>query len=348
MVLSERGWNASERKRRFEEDLMFVSDESTKNETPERQLFNPDRPPRLLPRKRRQTLVSVPSTSSTPTRSFASPSFASPSFASPSFASPSFGSPRRKVAPKVKTEEEVTAHACLQERPMAERVKIYVGPKNRVFTVGLQDLDKSTVLKSLMNQDTTEGAYIMHPELTKINADHFQSVFQYLLMDEYVPAITSNPDGPDRLPKQLDGLTTAEDYQTEALRAGRVYVIAKGLGMASLQDLILRKITEAQYQPYGIKCHLDLAMVVFSRPEKSELLKGKINMSPGEDALEDWLVESLKDRLQAMLIHHARLFFQVANHGACAKRGFGTRIFRRKVEDWEELGGEVVAIEDDE
>ncbi|EXJ87804.1 hypothetical protein A1O1_04731 [Capronia coronata CBS 617.96] len=332
---------ASQRKRHFEEELMFYSDDSSRDNSSDHQTFSPELRAGAKRWERRQTSARPPSTSLTLTRIMPSSSFELP---------------RRKAATKVKTEEEVKAQACLQERPLSERVKIYVGPKNAVFTVGLQDLDKSPVLKSMVQQDATEGPYIMHPELAKINAEHFQSVFQYLLMDEYVPAIISNPKGPDQLPKQLDALTTAEDYRKEALRAGHVYVIAKALGMTSLQYLILRKITDAQYQPYGIKCQLDLAMIVFSRPEEGELLKrGKIkadaddaDRGESEDALEVWLVESLKDKLQPVLIQHAPLFFQVANHGACAKRGFGTRIFRRKVEDWEKLGGDVVAIEDDE
>ncbi|KAL2410434.1 hypothetical protein ABEF95_001688 [Exophiala dermatitidis] len=282
------------------------------------------------------------------------------------------------VKVKIKTEEEANARAALQDRPLAERVRIYVGSKNKVFTVGIRDLDKSPVLKALLVHHDVPGAgaagsegpynYIMHPELTKIDAEHFQPVFQFLLMDEYVPAIISNPKGPAVFPKQLDGLVTVSDYQREALRGAHIYVIAKALGMRGLEDLVFKKITQAQHfggGGYGVKCQLDLAMVVFSRPEESELAKRAKHQLRGddgadggdgvalrdgeeEDRLEHWLIESLKDKLQQTLINHAKQFFNVANHGACARRGFAARIFRRKVEDWERLGGDVVAIEDDD
>lgn len=263
-----------------------------------------------------------------------------------------------KPAVRVKTEEEIQAFADLQLKNPQEQVKIYVGPKNKVFTVGIVDIEKSPVLRSLISNVSAEGPFIMHPELAKIGAGHFTSVWQFLLMDEYVPAITENPHSADTLPKQLDRLTSAEDYRREVLRAGHLYVIAKKLGMATLEDLIFREITQAQYQQYGVKCELDLAMIVFSRPEESELATkwkfrplGDTNHGDGkegEDALENWLIDSLVNKFQPMFIQHAQLFFQVANHGACARRRFERRVLSRKVELWDEIGKEVIAIPDDD
>ncbi|KAJ4528208.1 hypothetical protein HRR83_000959 [Exophiala dermatitidis] len=400
---------ALERKRQFEEELIYYDADSNSmttsspagehrgtSTTP----FSPGVRPRVnqnqnqnqYKRQRKQT-----------TRTSSSPAFPSiSSLSSSSSPSPSLRAvPRSKPAPatarattspttvkvKIKTEGEANARAAIQERPLAERVQIYIGPQNKVFTVGIRDLDKSPVLKALVHHGVasgaagSEGPFIMHPELTKIDANHFQPVFQFLLMDEYVPTIISNPKGANVFPKQLDGLVTVGEYQAEALRGGYIYVIAKALGMRGLEDLVLRKITQAQYLGggggYGVKCLLDLAMVVFSRPEENELAKrakhqlreddgadggdglagvnGRHGMGQNdggeeevEDRLELWLIESLKDKLQQTLINHAKLFFMVANHGACARRGFAARIFRRKVEDWEKLGGDVVAIEDDD
>lgn len=261
--------------------------------------------------------------------------------------------PQSERAVKVKSEEQIQAFATLQLQPTEERVQVFVGKESEIFEVGVQNLGKSPVLQSLVNKVSAEQPYIMHPELTKIDPDHFQSVCQFLLADEYVPAIIDNRNGPDVLPKRLDGCVTAEDYRNEALRAGHLYVIAKRLGMERLEELIRRKITQAQFQPYGVKCLLELAKIVFSRPEESELAarKGKFIRAATmgqEDALENWLVTHLKEKLQKVLINHARLFFEIAQHGACEKRGFATRIFRSKVEEWEALGTQTVAIEDDD
>jgi hypothetical protein len=233
----------------------------------------------------------------------------------------------------------------------------------------LETLDKSPILRELVSQGSDEGPYIMHPELTKIDGDHFRSVWHFLVTDEYLPALVSNPRGDNVLPKQLDGLVSGDDYRKEAIRAGHLYVIAKRLGMASLEDLIYRKITQAQYQQYGIKCQLDLAKILFSRPEEGVLYVHRAkftrdgrkihtddnnmnndNQSRDDthDPLEEWLIQSLKDKFQPMLINHAALFFQIANHGLCAKRGFGKRVFKRKVEDWDALQDNAMAIEDDD
>lgn len=256
---------------------------------------------------------------------------------------------------KIKTEEEIHAIKLMKEVSRQDKVAIYVGESNAMFTVAREDLAKSPILNELISDVSASGPFIMHPELTKIPVDHFQAVFYFLVMDEYTPAIVSNPLGLEHFPKRLDGLTSVDAYRKEAIRAGHLYVIAKGLEMKSMEDLIFRKITQAEYEPYGVKCLLDLAKIVFSRPEESELAtKGKrrplgyqTGADQGSDPLEEWLIDFMKKHLQRALVQHAQLFFEIANHGACAKRGFGIRIFKGKVEEWEAQGA-MLAIEDDD
>ena len=142
----------------------------------------------------------------------------------------------------------------------------------------------------------------MHPELTKISADHFGSVREFLLIDEYMPALVHNSRGKDVLPKRLDGCSSVKAYHHQALRNGHLYVIAGRLSMRTMQGLIYRKITEAEDQPYGIECLLNLAMTIFSRPDESQHFgNGNLNLvnhyveaeSEGKDVLEEWLIRSL-------------------------------------------------------
>ena len=49
-----------------------------------------------------------------------------------------------------------------------------------------------------------------------------------------------------------------------------------------------------------------------------------------------------------MMTNHAELFFHVANHDACAARGFGVRVLRRKVDFWNTVSNDIIAIEDDD
>lgn len=278
--------------------------------------------------------------------------------------------------PRIKSEEETNAIRALELRPAEDRVKIFVGTINKEFKVAIDTLDKSPVLKSLVCRDVAgEESYVMHPLLTRVDTRHFEAVARFLVMDEYDPFIISNPGGADLLPKRLDGLVGADDYQKAAIRACFIYVIATQLNMASLEKLVLRKITEAQYHPYGIKCMLEMARIIFSRKDNSSMKKpitvggsgqveaghrrddhanGNANATAtangglNSDKLEDWLVENLTKRLQSVLLTHAKLFFEVANHAECLKRGFRSRVFRAKVEAWELDDPNVVAIDDDE
>ncbi|KAK5203380.1 hypothetical protein LTR47_009604 [Exophiala xenobiotica] len=234
-----------------------------------------------------------------------------------------------------------------------EKVKIYVGSRNRIFIVPLDSLDKSPVLKALVSRSATVGtgtgtgtlcgnsnsqnndgvsglgsgsgsgssasrlgysgsknsgpgseSFIMHPLLTKINPDHFIAVQQFLIMDEYVPAILGNPAGEHvGWPKRLDGHTSVEDYRRESVRAAHLYCLARRLGMRGLARLVVRKIVECGHQEseyrqvdsrgggggggaggrhpcsgsgvgVGVKCLLDIARVVFSRSLENEAPQG--------------------------------------------------------------------------
>ena len=267
-------------------------------------------------------------------------------------------SPQAKPQPpvRIKTEAESQALADLQLKPPNQRVKIYVGKNNREYEVGLDDLDKSPVLKSLVNAAGSEVPFVMHPDLTKLSADYFFSVREFLLTNEYVPCMLDNPKGGDVMPKRLDECSTVQDYQREASRGAHLYVIAKCLGMKAMEDLVYQKITKAEFRPYGIKCLLDIAMIVFSRPESSGVtatVKHEAARRDGEsekndDILEQWLVASLGAQLRSMMFNHARLFYQIAEHGACAHRQFGLRVLRWKVENWQSAGPGVIEIKDDE
>ncbi|OAP63394.1 hypothetical protein AYL99_02621 [Fonsecaea erecta] len=335
----ERALTAEELARRYNKEARaWTPDDSSQGngarETLPRRRITPQS---LFPRKRQRTSATVPVAGASPLAS-------------------ANVSPAPSEAPvRVKTEAEVQALEHLRSMPPEKRVKVYVGEKSTAMEVGLEDLDKSPVLKSFISESGAPGPYIMHPTLVTVNVDHFQSIREFLLMDEYMPALVNNPRGEDVLPKQLDNCTTPDHYRHQALRAGHVYVIAETLRMPTLQDLIFRKITQAQFHPYGVKCLLDLALIIFSRPELDGLKqKGKVTQAEdeneneeGDDALENWLINSLKDEFQRTMVHHAQQFFHVSAHSACRRREFGRRVLRRTVEDWDALRPDVVAIEID-
>ncbi|OAL23541.1 hypothetical protein AYO20_10986 [Fonsecaea nubica] len=276
-----------------------------------------------------------------------------------SLESPNMSTSSSPAPVRIKREAEAQALEKLQQKPPEQRVKVYVGKNNTEMEVSLEDLEKAPVLKCLISKLGTPSPYIMHPGLMAVDADQFRAVREFLLTDEYMPALVNHPHGENVLPKQLDNCATVDHYRNEALRSGKLYVIAEKLGMKSLQDLVFRKITQAQFHPYGPQCLLDLAMIIFSRPEAGDLNPTENpNKSEGElegigeneqgDVLEEWLIKSIRDQFQRTMIHHSRHFFRVSEHGVCRKRAFGPRVLRSKVEDWEALDPDVVAIEDDD
>ncbi|KIW09796.1 hypothetical protein PV08_11896 [Exophiala spinifera] len=213
-------------------------------------------------------------------------------------------SPRVPVEPMDDSKEDIYVHVKSEEQqesisriPVDERVSIFVGQHNTVFTVSLESLDKSPTLKALVSRQGdsvlgggsngqgtttgidsgtgTEGAFIMHPKLTNVDPDHFAAVQQFLLADEYIPAIVSNFVGENsgrNCAKTLDGVNTREDYRRETIRAAELYVLAKRLGMTGMAHLTKRKIAECGYTTgsVGIQCLLEVSMVVFARPDDAD------------------------------------------------------------------------------
>lgn len=279
----------------------------------------------------------------------------------------------------IKTEEERRVARHLASQHSVRIVKVYAGSDNKIFLFDLETLEKSRVLRSLISESEGESPFIMHPKLTTLNVDHFGSVHMFMTMDEYVPCMVANPEGEHVLPKMLDGLQGAQEYRTEVVRAGHVYVIAKGLGIPTLEDLVFKKISQSEYHAYGPRCLLDLAMAVFSRrdgndekgfvtePDKRmQVMQGKATEpetaqaqsgsqpetgdreTAVEDRLEAWLIDRLAMDFHTITLSHAERFWQVANHGVCNSRGFARRVLQKKIEQWNAAGVDTVTIEDDD
>lgn len=332
---------ADERIRRFEQEALFVRD-SPRDEDEVSEVGSQMSNPTMRP----------------PTRKRHRGATASASMRSP-LPSPSFTPRTRLDRPaKIKSEAETAAIEALLQRPHSQRVKIYVGQNNAMYEVGLEEVQKSPVLKSLVNDNGADGPYIMHPELTKISADFFTSVREFLLIDEYMPAILNNPRGENILPRRLDNCETPGDYRREALRNAHIYVIAKSLGMETMQTLALNKIIYAQYHPYGVECLLNIAMVVFSRLEELGGLGGGGQTriykqehpaeEEEEDLLEKWILEKLVNKFQTMMTTHSRLFFEVARQGACQKRRFEAKVMCRRGALLQTSDPNTITLEDDE
>jgi hypothetical protein len=262
----------------------------------------------------------------------------------------------------VKTELESMANSIICKISNDDKVRIYVGRSAKGYELRRADLEKSPILNSWLCKGCDEVAYIMKPELLTVDVRAFGSAREFLFLDEYTPTLVDNPAGAAVLPRSLEGCTTVDDHRAQALRSAHVYCLAKRLGMLKLQVLAYKKISTTRHSNYGVSCMLDLAAVIFSRPDDASFMvkKGKERALDGdidddmstqddEDKMEKWLVQQIAGDFRLMMESpaHAKHFFHVAEDTACADRNFAARVLKASIEkkSWRKPP---VVLEDDD
>lgn len=79
----------------------------------------------------------------------------------------------------------------LRNIPSNQRVKIFVGRKNRSIQVHRADLSKSPTLQSYIVDDPVQGSFIMRPQLMTTHYEDFAAVAQFLRNGEYAPLLST-------------------------------------------------------------------------------------------------------------------------------------------------------------
>ena len=240
--------------------------------------------------------------------------------------------------PHIKTEEEQEAFAAMNHIPKNDLVTIYVGSNSHEHKIPRSDLGKSPVLMSWLKTDSDQP-YVMHPNLTGVNNQHFASLIRFMHKGEYLPKVVDIATGMnDRAGtavtrKGLDKLMTSDEYSAQLVRAGHLYKLAEKFQVLGFAAHVYYRIAETEFCPYNRSALLDLANIIFSRP-------GAVAPDSDDDTnkLEAWILTKIGWEFQAISKKHSTQLFKVV-----AKTGrsqFFQRLLKRKVDLVDEAGGE--------
>ena len=102
----------------------------------------------------------------------------------------------------------------------------------------------------------SDKPYVMHPNLTSVNNQHFASLIRFMHSGGYLPKVVDIPvsmnsrSGTPVLRKGLDKLTTSDQYSMQLVRAGHLYKLAELFVVEGFTKYIHKRITEAEFCTY--------------------------------------------------------------------------------------------------
>lgn len=235
----------------------------------------------------------------------------------------------------------------MNELPKNDLVTIFVGRNSQEHKLPITDLVKSPVLNAWLHAESSKP-YVMHPDLTKVNNQHFASVIRFMHKGEYLPKMveipTGIPNGTAVTRKGLEKLRTSEQYSKELIRAGNLYELAEVFQVEGLEDYIYARVTGAEFQKYSHEAMLSLARTMFSRPKATTGPGADAEERQGLNKLEEWILKWLAFEFQSIMKRHSKLFFQVA--GRTGKANFFQRLLRVKAAQVDVVGGEPDQLDD--
>ena len=240
----------------------------------------------------------------------------------------------------IKTEDEAQTFQDLNVLPRTDLVTIYVGAASHEHRIPQADLAKSRVLKEWLKTDSDEP-YVMHPALKAVDNRHFASLIRFMHKGEYLPKVidiaigSMSSHGTALTRKGLNTLMTAEQYSNQLVRAGHLYKLAEKFEVKPFEQYIYSRITETEFYPYSNNSVLDLAGIIFSRPNA---LRPDFLVDTND--LELWILTKIAWQFQPIMnldADRVKFFKTVAKTN---KSQFCQRLFRRKADLVDEAGGE--------
>jgi hypothetical protein len=253
----------------------------------------------------------------------------------------------------IKTEDEESMQSTVKDTPKKELVIIYVGRNSQEHQIPVDDLAKSPILSSWVNNSEERQPFIMHPNLRNVNNQHFASLIRFMHNGEYLPATADIPTGFDEnthatAQKGLTGLRTSDQYSKELVRAGYLYRLAEQFEIEGLPEYIHKRVTQYAFRDYTHESMLNFARIIFTRPAVTT----DVSSAAGTDhetasigkKLEDWVLCWLAYQYQPVAREHSALFFNVV--GVTAKSKFFQRLLRTKADQVDNLGGEPDYVDD--
>lgn len=230
------------------------------------------------------------------------------------------------------------------------RVRVYVGRSNKEYPADAVVLQRSSsILYSLINTNDEDGKFIMHPKLRDVDTDDFLSMLEFMQTGEYQPALVRNPDGNYTGAMGPDGKRTAEDYSESLVQAARLYVLAKLFRVKGMSELLVRKVTQAQYKRYSNIALIEFSRIVLTRAQSNN--REHANQGSGNFSLEvidQWAIAQLAENFMQIMrseVEHNKYLELIE---ATAERKIHAAILERAALNYRRLGGLPVVIEDDE
>lgn len=216
----------------------------------------------------------------------------------------------------------------LRSTPQDDRVKIFVGKRNRPIYVKRTDLAKSPVLKAYIVDDAIQGPFIMRPQLMRTNFGDFEAVSQYLRSGEYAPMLLEDPTEPGG-PMVLDNVKVDESYAKELVRSGRLYKIAKRFQVEGMAELVFRKVSQVDPGKFNVQSLVTVAEIVFRNQGKGadscvghSTDNAQDAQSSGvttiidedddpQDVLEEWIIGKLAHNFREIMRIQRERFWEV-------------------------------------
>ncbi|KAK5097979.1 hypothetical protein LTS08_006734 [Lithohypha guttulata] len=267
-----------------------------------------------------------------------------------SSSAPSAAKAQRRNEPiEIKDEaDEASIPQDMQTVPERDRIKIYVGRKNKQCFVGRPNLLKSPVLTSwITEEEPGQSPYIMRPQLLKTDFTDFDAVCQYLHSGEYAPLLLeTRPGSAAWILDGKDGEDIDAEYSRQLIRAGRIHVIAQMFKIEGLDDLVFRKVTMVDTKKYSLHSLVKVAEVVFSgqAASKATTAEGQINGDNGTaaapdttDKLEEWIVGQVASNLQEITKTRSEEFWPMVNK--TKKTMFYARVLEEAADQYRATGG---------
>lgn len=229
-----------------------------------------------------------------------------------------------------------------------DKVKLFVGKRNKQVLVRRADLAKSPILTSWIIDDFDQGAYIMRPQLARTEFLDFDAVLQYLHSSEYAPLLVDD---------RLDGLKDDEAYAKELVRSGRIYIISQRFQIEGLAELVFRKIDKVDVSKFSIKAIVELAGVIFgdknvavlpplaaaaataaqNRADASGESQGGV--AGPKDKLEEWIITQVAKNLQEIMNSQQETFWKVEKK--TSKKLFFAKVMEEAAAQYRATGGKL-------
>lgn len=238
----------------------------------------------------------------------------------------------------------------LSDTNEVNRIKIYIGKRQRQIFAQREEIAKSPILTSFIVDDAQQGAFIMRPQLLNTNPADFDAVLQFIHTSTFEPLVVGK-EGDKRFEKAYSN----DDYGKELIRLGKIYVIAQMFQVQGLEDAIYDKVCTISARRFPNKALVELAGVIFSdKRNTGGSAAGVTSASSSQtaagegqddtavkDKFEEWIITKVASNLQEIQKHQHEDFWAVEKK--TTKKMFYARVLELAAEIYRANSGRLLS-----